>query len=138
MTGSYAGMLPLIKNYFVLPPAVEYWYTRHALGYTVLPGFVPWHESQEMSELSIVFPDQGAQIILPVELDGTPGAMVMQAAERDESATVYWDIDGTYLGCTTGPHTMAVQPAPGKHVLTVTDTLGTRRVRSFEITAAPQ
>ncbi len=138
MTGSYAGMLPLIKNYFVLPPAVEYWYTRHTLGYTVLPGFVPWHESQEMSELSIVFPDQGAQIILPVELDGTPGAMVMQAAERDESATVYWDIDGTYLGCTTGPHTMAVQPAPGKHVLTVTDTLGTRRVRSFEITAAPQ
>ena len=57
----------------------------------------------------------------------------MQAVARDIGTVIYWDIDGVYLGSTQGTHTMTVRPKIGAHVLTVTDSLGTRRVRTFEV-----
>ena len=136
MTGDYAGCFPLIKNRFVLPPAMEYYYTRFAASYKKLPPFVAGHQNSVPSQLAILFPEQGAKIVIPVEIDGTAGAMIMQAAVRDTGAVLYWDIDGAYLGSTHGVHTMSVRPKPGIHTLTVTDSSGARRVRTFEILAS--
>ena len=133
MTGVYEGQSPLIQDRFVLPPAIEYYYTRFAAGYKKLPPFVAGHQSSGSSQLAILFPEQGARIVIPVEIDGSTGAMIMQAAARDPAAVVYWDIDGVYLGSTQGVHSMTVRPRIGKHTLTVTDSLGTRRVRTFEV-----
>ena len=136
MTGEYAGQFPFIQNRFVLPPAMEYYYTRFAASYKKLPPFVAGHQNSVPSQLAILFPEQGAKIVIPVEIDGTAGAMIMQAAVRDTGAVLYWDIDGAYLGSTHGVHTMAVRPKPGIHTLTVTDSSGARRVRTFEILAS--
>ena len=133
MTGPYAGQFPLIQDRFVLPPAVEYYYTRFVASYKKLPPFVAGHQSSTSSPLAILFPDQGATIVLPVEIDGSAGAMIMQATARDSGAVIYWDIDGVYLGNTQGIHTMTVRPKIGKHTLTVTDSSGARRVRTFEV-----
>ena len=133
MTGVYTGKFPLIQNRFVLPPAIEYYYTRFAAAYKKLPPFVAGHQGSAPSQLAILFPEQGARIVIPVEIDGSAGAMIMQAAARDIGTVIYWDIDGTYLGSTQGTHTMAARPTIGKHVLTVTDSSGARRVRTFEI-----
>jgi penicillin-binding protein 1C len=133
MTGEYAGKMPLMKQYFVLPPAVEYWYTKRSLNYHKVPRRIPGHNSTDNGELAIVFPEQGASIVIPVEIDGAPGAMVMQAADRDANTTIYWDIDGQYLGSTTDIHELSATPSPGDHVLTVTDSHGNRRVRTFTI-----
>ena len=133
MTGVYEGQFPLIQNRFVLPPSIEYYYTRFAAGYKKLPPFVAGHQGSAHSELAILFPEQGARIVIPVEIDGSAGAMIMQAVARDIGTVIYWDIDGVYLGSTQGNHTMAVRPKIGKHTLTVTDSLGAHRVRTFEI-----
>ena len=133
MTGVYEGRFPLIQNRFVLPPAVEYYYTRFAATYKKLPPFVAGHQGAHPSQLAILFPEQGARIVIPVEIDGSAGAMIMQAAARDIGTVIYWDIDGVYLGSTQGTHTMTVRPKIGTHVLTVTDSLGARRVRTFEV-----
>lgn len=133
MTGEYAGQFPFIQNRFVLPPAVEYYYTRFAANYKKLPPFVAGHQGGASSQLAILFPEQGARIVIPVEIDGSAGAMIMQAAARDIGTVIYWDIDGVYLGSTQGTHTMTVRPKIGTHVLTVTDSLGARRVRTFEV-----
>ena len=133
MTGTYKGKMPLMKKYFVLPPAVEYWYTKHALSYHKIPDRIPGHNSTDDEELAIVFPEQGASIVLPVEIDGTPGSMVMQAADRDTSASIYWDIDGEFLGMTNDIHEMTAQPSVGEHILTITDSHGNRRIRTFTI-----
>ena len=133
MKGEYEGFFPVTEKRFVLPPSIEYYYTRQALGYRHLPPFLPEHRFAQKSELSILFPEQGAQIILPIEIDGTPGKTVMQAASRSKGATLYWDLDGEFLGETRGEHTLAVRPRAGWHTLTVTDSNGTRRTRQFEI-----
>lgn len=136
MTGDYAGCFPLIKNCFVLPPAMEYYYTRFAASYKKLPPFVAGHQNSVPSQLAILFPEQGAKIVIPVEINGSVGSMIMQAAVRDAGAVLYWDIDGAYLGSTQAVHTMAVCPKPGIHTLTVTDSSGARRIRTFEILAS--
>lgn len=132
MTGEYAGQLPKIENRFVLPPSLEYWYTRYVFGYKTLPPYVSGSVAAR-EELTIVFPEQGAHIVIPIEIDGTTGRMVMQAVNRDKNATLYWDIDGEYLGSTKRVHEMTTHAAPGTHTLTVTDSRGNRRVRTFEV-----
>lgn len=131
--GIYDGTMPQVESRFVLPPSIEYWYKRANLGYRSLPDFVPWHKNAEIQELSLIFPEAGAKIVIPTEIDGSPGSMVMQAATRNPDTVVYWDIDGTYIGCTENRHELAARPRAGQHVLTVTDSHGSRIQRHFTV-----
>jgi penicillin-binding protein 1C len=134
LTGAEAGTLPLVEKRFVLPPTIEYWYRRHAFDYHPLPPWVAGHSGDSAkAELAIVFPESNAHVFIPTEIDGKSGALVMQATHRDPRETLYWDIDGEYLGQTRDYHRMSVRPSPGTHVLTVTDSSGTRATRKFEI-----
>jgi len=130
--------MPVAKKWFVLPPSVEYWYTKHTLGYREIPTELSPEDPSNardsaLRSLSIVFPERGANIVIPVEIDGKKGAAVMLVAERNKECTVYWDIDGDYLGSTTGTHQMACNPTTGKHVLTVWDSAGRRDSISFTV-----
>lgn len=116
-------------------PGIELWYKKINFGYEPLPAFTENHKKSAVNDLSIVFPEQGANLIIPVEIDGKDGAMVMQAACRDPSRTVYWDLDGEFLGMTRHYHDMAVTPRAGKHTLTLSDSNGTVVSRTFTIVA---
>ena len=131
--GIYNGTLPKIEKRFVLPPNLEYWYKNNALDYKTLPDFVSWHHAASKDNLSIVFPEHNAKIIIPIQIDGSQGAMVMQAAVRSADTIVYWDLDGTFLGFTEKLHEMQVSPKTGNHILTVTDSKGNILKRKFEI-----
>ncbi len=134
LTGEYRGTLPLTRRQFVLPPAIERWYVMHARTYRKLPPWIPGHSGDSAKEeLSVIFPDPGARVFIPVDLDGIPGSLVLQAAHRDPRAILYWDIDGEYLGETRDFHQLEVRPKPGKHILTITDERGSRATRSFEV-----
>ena len=69
-------------------------------------------------------PQRGARLLVPRGLDGLPGRAVAEAAHRDAGSTVYWDLDGQYLGATVGDHRMALPPIAGAHLLTLTDAEG--------------
>lgn len=131
--GIYDGTMPRIESWFVLPPSIEYWFKRANLGYRSLPEFVPWHKNAEAQELSLIFPEAGAKIVIPTEIDGSSGCMVMQAATRNPDTLVYWDIDGTYIGCTENRHELSAHPRSGNHILTVTDSHGSRIQRHFTV-----
>ena len=131
--GKYDGTMPRVESRFILPPSIEYWYKRANLGYRSLPDFVPWHKNAEIQELSLIFPEAGAKIVIPTEIDGSPGSMVMQAATRNPDTIVYWDIDGTYVGSTENRHELSARPKAGFHTLTVTDSHGSRIQRHFTV-----
>ncbi len=134
MQSEWEGYLPVQKQFFILPPQVEYWYTQQNPTYKQLPEWISGHVGGESkSDLSIVFPEHNAQIFLPIELDGTLGSMILEAAHRNPETSIYWDIDGLYIGETSETHKISVRPTSGKHVLTITDAYGNRRARSFEI-----
>jgi penicillin-binding protein 1C len=106
----------------------------HARTYRKLPPWVPGHSGDSAKgELSIVFPESGERVFIPIEMDGSEGTIVLEAAHRNANETLYWDIDGEYIGETRTYHQMESRPRSGTHVLTVTDSRGIRASRTFEV-----
>lgn len=131
--GEYYGKFPVTKNCFVLPADLEYWYSKIDMSYTPLPEYVDWHISENTDDFSIIFPEDGSNIIIPIEIDGTEGAMVIQAAAHSDNATLYWDLDGEFIGFTSSIHELKISPDPGDHLLTITDSNGTVKKKKFKI-----
>jgi penicillin-binding protein 1C len=127
-------------SWFVLPPQVEYYYSILHPEYRRLPGSLG---TVYGSPLGMIYPENGARIFIPVELDGSYSQVVLHAAHRDPNATVYWDIDGNHLGSTKGEHRLAVDMPKGMHRLTLTDQQGAALRTGFHVerggsTGAPE
>lgn len=111
---------------FVLPPAQEWYYMRSHSGYHPLPPFHPDYAGYRRSgAVEIIYPQDGMRIAAPVALDARSQGIVLSAAHSDPDATLYWHLDGGYLGQTAhGEHKLRIVPEPGPHILTVIDANG--------------
>lgn len=118
---------------FVLPPAQEYYYAHHSASYQPLPPLRPDCMSATREHLSILYPEHGSTLVLPRNFGGRGEKVVLKAACRDTSATLYWHLDDCYLGKTQGVHELAVEPGDGEHVLTVVDEGGNRKTILFKV-----
>lgn len=120
-------------SWFVLPPAMEWYYKSKNSTYKELP---PWRndcETNGISSMEIIYPKQFSKIYIPIELDGTLGKTIFQVAHRKANAIIYWHLDGTYIGITQGNHQMGLAPDEGIHTLTLVDEEGESLVQQFEI-----
>jgi len=124
-------------SWFTLPPAMEWYYRRHHADYLPLPPYRPdclaALGGDTRPPMAIVIPREGSAVYVPRELDGVTGRTVFEAAHRDQSATVYWHLDGQYIGATREIHQMPLAPAPGTHTLVLVDQDGARLERVFEV-----
>ena len=111
---------------FVLPPAQEWYYMRSHSDYRPLPPYHPDYAGFRASgAVEIIYPQDGMTVAAPVALDARSQGVVFSAAHSDPQATLFWHLDGDYLGQTAhGEHKIKVVPAPGPHVLTVVDANG--------------
>lgn len=120
------------RPWFVLPPGQEYYYRGHNPDYAVLPPVKPG--CREVAEnIEIMYPEHGSELFLPRGLSGERERFVFSAAHSDRDATLFWYLDGEFMGETSGTHRMACSPGPGRHLLTVTDSSGNRRAAAFEV-----
>jgi penicillin-binding protein 1C len=120
------------RSWFVLPPAQEWWFRNHNPAYEVLPPARP--DCREVVEsIDIVYPEHGAEVFVPRGLDGRRESMILSAAHSDRDAALFWWLDGEYVGQTVDTHTIALQPTPGEHTLTITDGAGNRRSVLFTV-----
>jgi penicillin-binding protein 1C len=125
-------------KWFVLPPAMEWFYKQTDANYRPLPPYRPDCRDcgmEEESSLTIIYPGKNSNIYVPLELDGIRGQSVFEVAQREEQKTLYWHLDDKYLGSTNDLHQMAVSPPPGPHILTVVDEDGARAQRRFTVLA---
>lgn len=118
--------------WFVLPPAMERYYAPAHPSYQRLPPFRDGRPT-DGTAMEVLYPEPGGRLLIPTELDGTRGKAVIEVAHRDPAARLYWDMDGVYLGTTTGDHRMAIDPADGPHTLTLTDDQGHVLRHSFAV-----
>jgi penicillin-binding protein 1C len=126
------------RNWFVLPPSQEWYYRRRHSDYAPLP---EWRRDCAEAaaalgascSLELIYPRAGADIYVPVDLDARKGRTVFEAIHRDPAATVFWHLDQDYLGQTREFHKLAVDPAPGRHVLLLVDNRGERLEQAFEV-----
>ncbi|SHE32193.1 penicillin-binding protein 1C [Mariniphaga anaerophila] len=120
------------KNWFVLPPAMEYYFKPRNPGYATLPPLLQGC-NDHLATMEFVYPREWNNLFIPTDLDGTPGQLIFELVHRQQKATVFWQIDNEYIGKTTGIHQMAFHPKPGWHILNVTDLHGNNLVRRFFI-----
>ncbi|MBS1495929.1 MAG: penicillin-binding protein 1C [Bacteroidetes bacterium] len=124
----------LHKSWFILPPAMEYYYKQKNADYKVLPAFKPGCDyTQAAKEMEIIYPQQDAKIYVPLEISGEKGKTIFTATHRKQGMKIFWSLDDTFVGTTQNFHQLALDPSPGKHIITLTDENGVSISRSFEI-----
>ena len=122
------------KSWFVLPPAMEYYYKIKNSDYKALPPFMSGCENAGGNNvMELIYPKNNAIVYIPLELDGTRGKIILNAAHRNQSSKIYWHLDNEYFATTTNYHQIAISPPPGKHTLTLVDENGERLVQVFTI-----
>jgi penicillin-binding protein 1C len=122
--------------WFVLPPLPEYYFRRYHPEYRVLPPYRRDCAALIQAEsgrqvMSLVYPELNTAVYIPVDLDGKPGQVVFEAVHRRPETVIYWHIDDCYLTATRQFHQIAVNPAPGQHLLVLIDEQGRRLERRF-------
>lgn len=118
--------------WFVLPPVQEYYFKMKNLSYKALPPYrKDCSNPSSLATMDLIYPKVNARIFIPRELDGKPGSALFEVAHRDTHATLFWHLDGKYLGTTQGNHRLAVMPPPGSHTLTLIDDQGDMLERRF-------
>lgn len=125
------------KAWFVLPPAMEYYY-RAKNNYLPLPPYKPEclaTLNQEKAPMELIYPRPHARIFVPVEIDGQAGQTIFTATHRNTAAHIFWHLDNNYVGTTAEFHQLALHPSPGKHTITLVDEDGEEVRTDFEILA---
>lgn len=129
-----ANLEPTIqKSWFTLPPVWEWYYRQHHPEYSPLPPFKPGCGEDALQPMQFIYPPMNARIVLPKQMDGSPGYMTAELAHGNPATTIFWHLDNTYLTQTQDFHKISLQPTPGKHSLTVVDSAGNTVTTTFYI-----
>lgn len=122
------------KGWFALPPVQAWYYRQYNTDYQSPPKFLPdCDQSAKAATLEMIYPKPNAKVFIPKELDGTYGQTVFEAAHSDTKETIYWHLDGQYLGSTKRVHQMGLFTKPGKHILHLLDGQGQELNLRFEV-----
>lgn len=125
-------------SWFVLPPAMEWFYRSRNPGYLPLP---PWRKScrygQEVNPMQLIYPAENVKVIIPRELGGQSGRMVLQAVHREREALIFWHLDGEYIGSTRYDHNLAITTSTGTKRLVLVDENGYRLEQEFQVVQGP-
>lgn len=121
-------------KWFVLPPVQEYYFRAKNISYKSLPPFRnDCQRAAVISSMDLVYPKANARIIIPRDFDGKPGSSVFELAHRNDKASVFWHLDGVFIGSTRGVHRLALNPREGRHILTLVDQNGESLQESFTV-----
>lgn len=124
------------RKWFVLPPAMEYYYKQNNSDYKPLPPMRPDCARRIQDSdlpIQIIYPEEGARIFLPKGFDGEKQSLVIEASSRDASDRLYWNLDDDFVSVTEDIHRIAIRPDEGMHIITITNSQGQRTSRRFEI-----
>jgi penicillin-binding protein 1C len=124
----------LHKSWFILSPAMEYYYKQRNADYKILPPFKTGCDFAETGKsIELIYPQEGAKIYVPLEISGEKGKTVFTAAHRKTGAKIFWSLDDNFVGTTQSFHQLALDPSVGKHIITLVDENGVSISRQFEI-----
>ena len=122
------------KSWFILSPAMEFYYKQKNADYQTLPAFKTGCEFAETGKpIEIIYPQADAKIYVPLEINGERGKTVFTAAHRRAGAKIFWSLDDNFVATTQHFHQVALNPSVGDHIITLVDENGISISRQFTI-----
>ncbi len=109
------------KNWFVLPPVMEWYYKRNHPLYKVLPPVKKGGLVEGNLPMQFIYPQGKAVLYIPKGLDGKLQSVVLKVAHKNASTTIFWHLDQEYIGQTSFVNQMEIQPTVGWHTITLID-----------------
>lgn len=120
--------------WFILPPAMEWYYKSKNPLYKTLPPMKPGcSDPVDIRQMEFIFPRDASRIFVPRELDGSPGKVVFEVAHRQPDAIIYWHMNDQLVKTTRIIHQLAINPDPGIYKMVLTDQNGNRLVKEISI-----
>ena len=120
------------SSWFVLPPAMEYYYRMRNPSYRTLPPFRPGcTDDRQVPSMEFIYPPRDARIFIPRNLQGQLMSMLPEIVHRRRNAVIYWHLDKRYIGVTKHIHQTELQVNEGEHIITATDDKGETISRRF-------
>lgn len=121
------------KSYLVLPPLMQWYYRKKNPSYRLIPEWKSACRIQAQNPMQLISPEKADQVLIPIELGGEKGRLVVEVAHNNPNATIYWHIDDQYLGQSSGRHNKEINPQLGKHILTLVDSKGNTLIKEIEV-----
>ncbi|MGD0583997.1 MAG: penicillin-binding protein 1C [Bacteroidales bacterium] len=123
------------EKWFVLPPAMEYYYRQKHPEYKVLPPTAPGcTDDKTIAAMEFIYPSPGVKIFIPRDQTGSMTRVIPEIAHRIPSKKIFWHLDDKYLTTTRFIHQIELMAGPGPHVLTAVDEDGNTIRCPFVIT----
>jgi penicillin-binding protein 1C len=123
------------EKWFVLPPAMEYYYRNKHPEYRVLPPSAPGcTDDRSIPAMEFIYPSPGVKIFIPRDQTGSLTRIIPEIAHRIPSKKVFWHLDNRYITTSRFIHQIELLAGPGAHVLTAVDEDGNTIRCSFTIT----
>ncbi len=120
------------RSWFILPPAMEYYYRMRNPSYRTLPPFRKGcTDDMKVPSMEFIYPPRDARIFIPRSLQGQMMSMLPEIAHRRRNATVYWHLDNNYIGMTRQLHQTEIRVGEGEHLITAVDEEGITVSRKF-------
>jgi penicillin-binding protein 1C len=109
-------------SWFVLPPAMEYFYRLKHSGYKPLPPVAPGCNGIKGIEvMEFIYPTQGIKIFIPRDQTGQLTRVISEVAHRNPTKKIFWHLDEKYIATTSFIHQIEIDASAGSHVLTAVD-----------------
>jgi len=115
----------ITEKRFVLPPIEGYYYRKIHPDYQPVPDFMKGCMNYGVqNSFAFVYPKKFTQIYLPRDYSGELQPVIFEIAYNQPEKSLFWYLDGKYVGTTQNIHKLALKPEPGRHRITVSDTEG--------------
>lgn len=132
--GCYPPADIVTEPWFLLPPAMEYFYRFRNPSYRTLPPVDPaCGPDREVRQMEFIYPPAGAGIFIPRDHTGELTRFVAEVVHRNRNAAIYWHLNETYLGETRFIHQFEIVAPPGENRLTAIDNDGNIATTIFTI-----
>lgn len=123
------------ESWFILPPAMEYFYRRTHPGYKTLPPYAPGClPGRDIPAMEFIYPIPGITIFIPRDQTGEMTRIISEVAHRNPSKKIFWHLDDKFRASTRSIHQLEILAAPGFHTLTAVDEDGNTIKCLFSIT----
>ena len=134
---TYLGKDAVVDTvWYVLPPAMAYYFQKNHPEYALLPPFSPGGvdlKNVDNEAINVLFPSPGEELFLPIGMNGKQMELIAEAVTSEKHTSLYWHLDGVYFGETDQFHQMKFLVFPGDHRLMVMDEIGNKVFVEFKV-----
>ena len=123
----------ITREWFVLPPVMEWYYKSQHIDYQVLPPFRLDCVQTQAPAMDFIYPKGNSKIYLTKNFNSEVQPVILKVAHSQREMKLYWYVDDVYKGITKTFHEMPIEAVTGIHYVTVVDEVGNEIRRKIEI-----